>query len=288
VLISIIRVASLIVLILYMLSKITGGPTTFLFKAILLSKYEVSFFRCDETGFIQTEEPYWLAEAYSSAITKLDIGLVQRNLEMVEVAHPMIMKYFDHNGAFLDYAGGYGLFTRLMRYKGFDFYNTDKYCENLFAEYNDLKFAVPGQRFELTTAFEVFEHLPSPIEEIGEMMAYSDNLFFSTVIVPDKIPAPGDWWYYSLETGQHISFYTVASLEYIAKKFDRYFYSNGKNVHLFTKKKLSSNPFKPNPFTALAKGFFKTIKSLEKTANGRKPSLLDSDTDAAKKRISGK
>ena len=271
-----------------MLSKITGGATTFLFKAKILSGYEVSFFRCNETGFVQTEEPYWLQEAYSSAITTLDIGLVQRNLEMADIAHPMIMKYFDHTASFLDYAGGYGLFTRLMRYKGFDFYNTDKYCDNLFAEYHDLKFAEQGKRFELTTAFEVFEHLPSPIVEISEMMAYSDNLLFSTVIIPDKIPAPGEWWYYSLETGQHISFYTIESLKYIAKKFDKHFYSNGKNVHLFTKNKLATDPFKPHPLAALAKGFFKTIKSLEKTVNGRKASLLDSDTEAAKKRISGK
>ena len=271
-----------------MLSKITGGPTTFLYKARILSKYDVSFFRCDETGFIQTEDPYWLEEAYSSAITKLDLGLVQRNMDLAELVHPIIMKYFDHTGSFLDYAGGYGLFTRLMRYRGFDFYNTDIYCDNLFAEFNDLKFAEKGKRFELTTAFEVFEHLPSPIPEIEAMMAYSDNLLFSTVVVPDEIPQPGQWWYFSLETGQHVAFYSIKSLEYLAKKFDKHFYSNGETVHLFTKKQLSSNPFKQSFGTSFARKLIKTAKSLERTINGRKENLLGKDTEAAKKRISGK
>lgn len=268
-----------------MISKITGGPTTFLYKSRILSKYDISYFRCNETGFIQTEEPYWLDEAYSSAITKLDLGLVQRNIEMAELLHPILIKYFDHNAAFLDYAGGYGLFTRLMRYRGFDFYNTDKYCENIFAEFNDLKNA-KGTRFELTTAFEVFEHLSSPMAEIEEMISYSDNLFFSTVIVPDPIPQPGEWWYFSPETGQHIAFYSLASLEYIAKKFNRHFYTNGKSVHLFTKKQLKSDPFRQSAGSYLLRKFINKVKSLERSANGRKKNLLDSDTEEAKKRIS--
>jgi Methyltransferase domain len=271
-----------------MLSKITGGATTFLYKARILSKHDISFYMCNETGFIQTEEPYWLNEAYLSAISKLDIGLVQRNLDLAELAHPLIMKNFDHNGFFLDYAGGYGLFTRLMRYKGFDFYSTDKYCNNIFAEFNDLKYFVGNKRFELTTAFEVFEHLHSPLQEIDEMLAYSDNLLFSTVIVPKNTPQPGEWWYFSLETGQHISFYTVGSLEYIAKKFNKYFYTNGKTVHLFTKKQLRSDPFKQSWSAYLMRKLIMKVKSLEKTANGRKQNRMDKDIDDAKERISAR
>jgi hypothetical protein len=62
-----------------MQSKITGGDTTLLFTTRVLNKYDVKYYRCMDTGFIQTEEPYWLADAYSSAITKLDVGMVFRN-----------------------------------------------------------------------------------------------------------------------------------------------------------------------------------------------------------------
>ncbi len=269
-----------------MRSKITGGETTFLYKARILYKYDVSFFLCNDTGFIQTQEPYWLGEAYSSAITKLDVGLVQRNLDFAELCYPLIIKYFDQNASFLDYAGGYGLFTRLMRNKGFDFYHTDKYCENLFAEFNDLKHAEPGKRFELTTAFEVFEHLHSPIWEIEHMMSYSENLLFSTVIVPKDIPKPTEWWYFSLETGQHISFFSIAALEYIARKFNKHFYTNGKTIHLFTAKRLNSDPFKISLGSYLTGKLLKKAKKLETGFIGRKLNLTDKDIRDAKQRIS--
>ena len=265
-------------------SKITGGSTTFIFKAKLLSKYDVSYYRCDETGFIQTEEPHWMEEAYSNAITKLDVGLVQRNLDLAELSYPLIMKYFDHDKRFLDYAGGYGLFTRLMRYKGIDFYNSDPYCENVFAEYYDLKNLPASSRFELVTAFEVFEHLPQPLAGIEAILQYSENLLFSTVIVPKDVNL--DWWYYSFETGQHVSFYTIESLEYIAAKFNRHLYTNGKTVHLFTKKRLPSDPFKSSTGAYLVKKMIKKLRKLEASIYGKKENLMENDTQEAKKRIS--
>lgn len=94
-----------------MQSKITGGDTTLLFTAKILGKYDVKYYRCNQTGFIQTEEPYWLDEAYSSAITKLDVGLPYRNITLSEKVSKLLVKDFDKTGIFLDYAGGYGLFT---------------------------------------------------------------------------------------------------------------------------------------------------------------------------------
>lgn len=63
-----------------MTSNITGGETKFLFKEKILNKHVISYYQCQETGYIQTEKPYWLQEAYHSAITKLDIGLIKRNI----------------------------------------------------------------------------------------------------------------------------------------------------------------------------------------------------------------
>ena len=67
-----------------MKSKITGGSTTLLFTAKVLNQYDVKYYRCNDTGFIQTENPYWLPEAYSDAITKLDIGLPYRNIQLTD------------------------------------------------------------------------------------------------------------------------------------------------------------------------------------------------------------
>jgi len=226
-----------------MTSKITGGPTENIFSKTLLNKYSVNYFRCIETGFIQTEKPYWLEEAYSSAITKLDVGLVLRNELLREKTIEIITEHLDGEGKFLDYAGGYGLFTRMMRDRGFDFYHTDPFCENIFAEFFDLASLDKDVRFELVTAFEVLEHLEDPLEKIEEILHATDNFLFTTEMQPDDIADNKDWWYFSQETGQHIALYTVKSLQYIADKLGYFFYTDGQSIHLFTKKALKSDPF---------------------------------------------
>jgi phage pi2 protein 07 len=277
-----------------MKSKITGGETTLLFKAKVLSEYMVSYYKCNDTGFIQTEEPYWLEKAYDSAITKLDVGLVMRNQNLSVITEKLLLEQFNHNSIFLDYAGGYGLFTRMMRDKGFNFYNTDKFCQNIFAEYQDLKELPPGTNFELVTAFEVFEHLTNPLGEIEEMLPYGKNILFSTEIVPENTTQPTDWWYFSLETGQHVAFYTIKALEFISKKFNKHFYTDGKGLHLFCDEQLSSNPFDKNTIVLKKENYF--IRKMRRTLRRfdsylyensipKKESLLDFDWNDAKKRI---
>ena len=274
-----------------MRSKITGGETTFLFKTKILCKYDVSYYTCNETGFIQTEEPYWLDEAYSNAITKLDVGLVQRNQNMCKIVDRTLQLYFNADSVFLDYAGGYGLFTRMMRDKGFDFYNTDKFCENIFAEYHDLAQLQPNTKFELVTAFEVLEHLINPIEEIRLMFEHSDNLLFSTEIVPNKINAVDDWWYFIPETGQHISLFTIKALEEIAVDLKKHFYTDGIGVHMFTTNPLPNCPFtndenKKEPF--LIKKMRRKVNRYDRENDiilPQRTSLIDNDWKDAKLKI---
>lgn len=260
-----------------MKSKITGGNTSLLFKKKVLNKYDVTYYRCNETGFIQTEDPYWLDEAYSSAITKLDIGLPYRNIHLAETSGKLLALNFNKEGTFLDYAGGYGLFTRLMRDKGFNFYNTDKYCQNLFAENFDLADLPQGTQFELTTAFEVFEHLTDPLEEIKSMLRYSDNLLFTTELQPDKPEEINDWWYLSLETGQHIAFYNTDSLAFIAKKLGYNFYTDGSFLHLFSKKQFAPDLLRPKKEEFLIRKAKKFIRNKEEKKFGKFESLLMKD-----------
>ena len=48
--------------------KICKSLSNLLGELPILSKHRVQFFRCTGCGFIQTEEPHWLEEAYSQAI----------------------------------------------------------------------------------------------------------------------------------------------------------------------------------------------------------------------------
>lgn len=270
-----------------MKSKLTGGPTTFLFNKRILNKYDIKYYICNQTGFIQTEEPFWLNEAYESVITKLDVGLVERNIRMTAFTSDLLLKHFDYRGVFLDYAGGYGLFTRMMRDKGFDFYNTDKYCPNLFAEYFDLDFLTETNSFELITAFEVLEHLVNPVEEIGRILKWSDAFLFTTELRTMEAHDAKDWHYISPETGQHIAFYNCYALEYLAKRFGCFLYSDDQFIHLFTKSELAGNPFaKPARDPFLLRKAKKYVWKVERRGKIELPSLIAHDWELIRRKIS--
>jgi 2-polyprenyl-3-methyl-5-hydroxy-6-metoxy-1,4-benzoquinol methylase len=210
-----------------------------LFKTRLLNKYDVQYFKCNTCGFIQTETPYWFEEAYKSAITSLDIGLIGRNLYLNDQVSRIIDICFPESRIMVDYGGGYGMFVRMMRDKGYNFYRQDLYCENLFAAYFDLPDA-PAATFDVLTSFEVFEHLQDPLAEIEKMFRLSGTIIFTTLLLPTDQKDLKDWWYISPLTGQHIAFYDQRTLAYLAQKFGKNLYTNGNNLHILTDKLLSS------------------------------------------------
>lgn len=221
--------------------KICNSISVYNFTAKILNKYSVKYFQCSNCQFLQTEKVFWLNEAYKDAITKQDIGLLYRNRKITPILKSLIKVFFNKKNKFIDYGAGYGVLVRIMRDYGYDMYRFDKYCSNIFADGYDCD---EKSRYELLTAFEVFEHLDDPIKEVESMLNFSDNIFFSTEIQPLENALPGKWWYIMPETGQHIALYSIKSLNKIALNYNLNYYTNGKNLHLFTKKKINSNIFK--------------------------------------------
>lgn len=222
--------------------KICGEKTTKIFEKLNLNKYIVKYFKCNVCGFIFTENPYWLNEAYKSTISDMDIGVLYRNLSFSNIIDKILLENFDCKKDFLDYGGGYGIFTRLMRDKGFSYYSTDIYSKNLFAKYFDAGNLMGKSDYEVLTAFEVFEHLIDPIKEIRKMLIYSDTILFSTEIQPSEdIKELSNWWYFVPEIGQHISFYSLESLNVISKLLKLKFFTSG-NLHILTKINFDHNP----------------------------------------------
>jgi hypothetical protein len=243
--------------------KICGAESTPVFKGFILNKYEVQYFHCGQCGFTQTEKPYWLDEAYSDAISVSDTGIMARNSSLSKTAKVIFSLLKKTDGKFLDFGAGYGIFTRMMRDYGFDFYWYDKFATNLVAR--GFEGEVEGSiKYEAITSFENFEHLLDPLEDIEKMMSLSDTIFFSTELMPKNLPEPGKWWYYCLEHGQHISIFSRESLEYIAKKNGFNFISNGVNLHLFSKQIISPNIFFKSKFI-LKLGLDKFFKYTSKT-----------------------
>jgi hypothetical protein len=184
-----------------------------------------------------------LNEAYSDVIAKTDIGLISRNIIFSKIAITIISAFFDPKGKFLDYGGGYGILVRLMRDRGFKFYRYDNQCENLFASLWDIELDT-SRRFELVTALEVFEHFTNPVTEIDRMLTHSKSILFTTQLLPDPIPKPDEWWYYALETGQHVSLYSLKTIQVLAKRFDLKLYSANTHMHLLTTKHIPNIVYK--------------------------------------------
>lgn len=213
--------------------KICGKCNEVAFTEIVLDQFKVDFFHCDQCDFLQTEEPFWLEKAYNESINISDTGVLSRNIQLSKISSLVICAFFDKNKMFLDFAGGYGIFTRLMRDIGFNFYWCDKYSENLVSrgfEYES------RERVELVTTFESFEHFEYPMREIEEMLNKSESILFSTELFEGGVPKPKNWTYYGFGHGQHISFYSIKTLRYIAKKYNLRLNTNGRTIHLLTKK----------------------------------------------------
>ena len=59
--------------------RLCGHATRYLFVQRVLHKHDVCYFRCDICDLIQSEAPYWLDDAYKSAMATMDTGAIARN-----------------------------------------------------------------------------------------------------------------------------------------------------------------------------------------------------------------
>lgn len=196
----------------------------------------VRYMRCPHCEYLQTEYPHWLERAYASSINASDTGIMARNLMNVKVVLATLLAMRDLGMRVVDFAGGYGILTRLLRDIGVDAAWSDQYSSNLLAR----GFEHAGEPARLVTAFEAFEHFVEPAAELDKMLALAPNVLLSTQIVPEPPPVPGQWWYYGSEHGQHIGFFAVRTLQELAARRGRYFISDGRFYHLMTERRMSA------------------------------------------------
>ncbi len=210
-------------------------PMTPFDTAVVLERYEATYHRCPNCGMVATRETPWLEEAYTNPIHDTDVGLLRRARRYSAMAHAVIRFEGLTGGRFLDWAGGYGVLTQMMRERGHDYRHHDAYATPVFArEHRD-----SGEgRFDLVSAFEVMEHLAHPKGELAKIAERTDLILFTTELLPTPVPAVADWWYYMPEVGQHISLHTAASLRHVGDALGYDLTTNDRNWHIFHRRPL--------------------------------------------------
>ncbi len=211
---------------------VCGFTTRPLFRAEILGKHQSWLKQCLQCGWAGFPDPHWLNEAYQDPISITDTGVLGRNIAISRSLSAFLIKLQMEKCSILDAAGGYGILVRLMRDIGHQCFWSDAYSPNIFARGFEADKA--NEKISVITLFEVLEHLPSPIAFLADLaVEHSPAIIVaSTELYAGETPAQ-DWWYLSLETGQHVSFYTGKTLAFIASAIGlKYIYSHGFHIFL--------------------------------------------------------
>jgi hypothetical protein len=217
-----------------------NNVSNYIFSRKIFNK-NVSYYDCMHCGYVQTENPFWLVQAYKKPITKSDTGIMQRNLTNLHITLSTLFLLDSLKKSVLDYAGGFGILARLLRDVGIDAYWRDPYCKNLICP--GFEFNLNDKKdYGLITSFESFEHFVDPLLEIEYMFNLSPNILVSTEIIDNPLDHHiNNWWYFGEEHGQHIGFFRKKTLLWIAKKYNKNYHNYGTSYHLFSESKI--NPY---------------------------------------------
>jgi len=258
--------------------KICESATDDFGELRILATYDARYRRCQACGFVFVENAHWLEHAYSVAIANSDTGIAARNLKLADMTSLLIALAFKDAQRFLDFGGGSGLLVRLMRDQGFDFRLLDKYCANVFAAGFEAQL---GAHFDLATCMEVAEHLVDPIPTFLELGALATTIVVGTDLLPATANRPGEWWYYTPETGQHVSFYTEAALCVVAERLKVRVASNGKNLHV-----LSPVPVSDRLLRMISSHRGRSLaRAYVRMAGRRRRSLTQTDADQVRNQV---
>lgn len=248
---------------------ICGQSRVPIFDATVLDLHSATYEWCEACGLLQIPAPSWLEEAYDEPIASLDTGILARTMHVGAVVDALLTYVLRPAGPILDHAAGYGLLVRYLRDRGWDCWWEDPFAPNLTARGFE---AAPHQQFEVALAVEVLEHLEDPLRFLRDLRSRSGcrAIVFTTVLLPERVPDPHEWWYYSLETGQHISFLQRRTLEQIASRMDWHLFTSS-NVHVIADRPVP-------PWTRLVTSRFAPLVAPLR----RRRTLTESDRDLVK------
>jgi SAM-dependent methyltransferase len=208
-------------------------------RSLRLSGRPVYYYRCPDCGFLFTcSFDQWTPEDFARFIYNEDYAALdpdyaevrpRQNLTIIQSMFGERLKPL----RLLDYGGGSGAFASLLRENGCAAESFDPFGGNVAA-------ALPasGERFDIVTAFEVFEHVADPVgclHEIDRLLKPDGLLLISTRINDGKEGRAGigprlTWWYASPRNG-HIALHSRRSLTLLLRRFGYHCASLGDDYH---------------------------------------------------------
>lgn len=213
--------------------RLCGGGTRIHFTELVLQKYSCQYMSCDVCSSLQTEQPYWLEEAYGGgSIADSDAGVFLRGMNNLCVLYLSAwLLRMPKRARILDFGGGNGLLCRMLRDVGFDARLSDRYARNEIAR----GFDDTGETPDIVCSFEVAEHFPDPAAGMAKILGREATI---AIVGTETYRGQGkDWWYISPHTGQHVFFYSSKGMKILATRF-RYVYERVGSLHFFLRKPL--------------------------------------------------
>jgi SAM-dependent methyltransferase len=195
---------------------------------VVRNRYVAHYYECGSCRALQVVDPSWLAEAYAQEGNPLvdnpDKGRFARNFSAFHYIAALVESgVVPERPMTLDFGGGYGILTQMLRSGGYEAWQADPHVPVPFlaadrglSRLEDF----PDGSFDLVTSLEVMEHLDDPqsvVDRLARLLKPGGTLMLSTTLY-----RPGEhdqnWFYLHPETGQHITFWSREALIECARR----------------------------------------------------------------------
>jgi hypothetical protein len=186
------------------------------------SHQAVRYFLCDGCGFCFAPEfRRWSDRRFKERIYNDDYVLVdpeyagvrpERTAEFVDSVFGRARDRASH----LDFGGGSGLTSRLLRDRGWQSSSHDHFVDGR-------RKLSQAATYDLVTAWEVFEHVADPRRLMADLsrVAHPQSVIMFSTLLSDGHIGRGqalDWWYLAPRNG-HVSLYSRTSLATLLRAY---------------------------------------------------------------------
>jgi hypothetical protein len=207
-------------------------------KFLPLSGNAIYYSRCNECLFTfapefqEWPENLFLDKIYNAEYIQVDPDYLEARPQSNFLLLKKLFSKDRENIAHLDYGGGNGKLSHLLKEDG---WNSRTYDPFPALDLNVQKLG----KFNLITAFEVFEHVPDVnmlMDNLTELIGDDGLILFSTLVSDGHIEKNSrlSWWYASPRNG-HISLFSRKSLLTLGTKYKLNFGGFNDGLHCFYK-----------------------------------------------------